>query len=148
MKKYLSFVFASFAFATGALASEVPVAEFVVDRQEEVRGFRYELNAELGRAWIQIKTWDSECAGSEDCSPEGEVRAKVTGLSLNAREEIVFEEKTVCARVVRKRFGPFKRMKIVATGACSIRSEAGERVVDDGFFRRVEKTAKVFFVTQ
>jgi hypothetical protein len=132
--------------ASAFAASSVQVSEISSDGVD-VTGVTYGTNASLGRAWLNIETYDRSCSGGDGCDAASSFRVKVEGLSL-VNDQVVAADGTVCAAIVHHKFGPFKSTRVKATGLCGIRTEPGTRSTDDGYEIHTEKTVRIFFETK
>jgi hypothetical protein len=149
MKKLV--VMLSLAIATAVNAGEIKLKEF---SQFELWGNpsvgqEFQINEELGRAWVSIKVTisDPDGGGSTD-----EYRVKVPGLSYDKATSSInidFEGKiTECA--VQKTLGRsiFRRKEIVMTSSCKLEGRWRAVTYDDGF--EIKKTSKyeVFLIVE
>lgn len=95
------------------------------------------INQDLGRAWVNIVT--SHDWGEDEFEEDNFV--KVEGLSFNQdTQEVIYTDETlevVCATLITRGRGIFKRTKLVASGNCSLVDSVETRSIDDGF--RIKK---------
>ena len=133
--KYIATAFSLvFLSLTANASSDVLVYSQRLDRQHQ-SGMSYEVKRDLGRAWINLKFWQSPI--SEDDNNEWSEPAVVPGLSYSPESRsIVFKQDdgttVVCATLVRHKF-IFSWTSIDATGNCGVtRSEEVAKVIDDG----------------
>lgn len=95
----------------------------------------FEINAELGRAWVNIEIDSSP--NDPDSSPWDE-RIKVDGLFYDqTTKEIVYSDEKgdefVCAKTRTRGRGIFKNTRIVKTNTCTFKITKEVRSIDDGF---------------
>lgn len=140
----ISFLFLMSAHAQLARAQSTLLVEAPMDNATEINT-KFEVNRELGRAWIQIDFLD---LANEGPMLSKTIRKAVEGLSYDPSSKSVVHrigDKTiVCAEDAH-----FLWMKYLKpTGNCSIRVVTEERVVDDGFHTSKERVATVSLVPE
>lgn len=101
---------------------------------------RFDVNKDLGRAWIVLYT---DTSPSDPEFEPDEERIKIEGLSYKDGE-IVFEKdglEVVCASEVTSGLWIFKGTRMKETGLCFLEKEDKIVLVDDGFnIQEVEKS--------
>jgi len=106
----------------------------------------FEVNRELGRAWIRIEF--AESRNTEGPSPVKAVRKAVEGLSYDPNTKSVVRRTgagtIVCAEDVQ--FLWLKSLK--TTGNCPIRVFKEERIADDGFETSEQTIVRVEMLPQ
>jgi hypothetical protein len=111
----------------------------------------YRVNAELGRAYAQVRVRELNCGGGQDrICWSYQKDALVPGLSFDKNtEDIVFDNGssiTVCANTyIGGRI--FKKRIIKPTGNCKFTTKRDIEVVDDGMNVRRYRVVKVYFET-
>jgi hypothetical protein len=101
---------------------------------------QFEVNRELGRAWIRIDFWDE---GDEIPSVVRTERKAVEGLSYDpSTKRVVY--RTGAETIICAEDSQFLWMKsLTPTGNCPIRASTEERIVDDGFETSKQSMAEV-----
>ncbi len=141
----ISFVFLMSANAQLARAQSTLLVEAPIDDATEITT-KFDVNRELGRAWIQIDFLDA--TNDEGPTPTKTVRKAVEGLSYDPSIKGVVHrigDKTlVCAEDAQLLW--MKYLK--PTGNCSIRVVTEERVTDDGFETSTQRVATLSLVPE
>jgi hypothetical protein len=136
MKKNLMALCLGLVLSLPASAASVMIGQ--VDRSLSVTGLTYQVNAEMGRAWVYVNTHDANAIGGDGQDADGSSREMVPGLAYDAAKmQIVFAQdgaSVVCATVSQRRgFFGGSRLVIVPTGLCGFHVEASTVTRDDGF---------------
>jgi hypothetical protein len=121
-----------------AFAGEITVLDRTVTSYNYSRSFAqdFEINTELGRAWLNLKFSD----GNSDGPAYDEERIKIEGLSFNPTTSQIQLDvdgvQVICANVKIGRLST----RIRPTGKCSFKQKNYTVKVDDGFeVNEVEK---------
>ncbi len=116
-------------------------------------GADYGTSARFGRAWIVLHhTVQAPCPAADGvCDADRPVDVTVPGLAYDAAARTVVyradgREPVVCAATRRRAF-PFGE-SLQPTGACVVRLEDVDRLVDDGFGGRTERREEVHFAVR
>ncbi len=137
-----------FALMLTAAPAVVHASPFVVLEKEQVSetsliNASFEVNRELGRAWVEIQISDSGSSG--DDAIVGVIRKQIEGLSYDqAKNQVVYvngARSVVCA--VESGFLFQKSLK--PTGDCAISISSENRIRDDGFELSSQVVSKVLF---
>jgi hypothetical protein len=101
----------------------------------------FDINAELGRAWVNLEIDDSP---SDPDSDSYDKRVKVEGLSYDTKtKEIIYTSEdglvTVCAETRTRGRGIFRSTRIKNTQACFFEEGKVVSSYDDGFYVRTRK---------
>lgn len=103
-----------------------PVSEQILNESKQ-----FAINADLGRAWVEVALSTS----GSDVTENYQVR--VPGLRYDAaREAVVFQaqgQEVVCATVKPSGWWLFKGHRITPTGACQLSHRYVRTPVDNGF---------------
>jgi len=110
---------------------------------------RFEINADLGRAWLEVEV--DSCGMDPDCDSD-EVRVKVEGLKFNTElkqiELTQNGETFVCADVRTRGRGIFRSTRLRETGNCTFNKVIEIKNVDDGFYIKRRKYQTIFLETK
>ncbi len=154
----------AFAFlaASAAQASSVQVdqvdavySDGAWDANVSLDGYKFEINPSLGRARLDI-TYTTDYSNTSDDGGfygPGEDDVLVKGLSFDtAKSQVVYTsdrgKTTACATVSisHNLFG--QKIKVENTGLCTLTTQAGDIVTDDGFQIHHRKVLNVFLNVQ
>lgn len=95
----------------------------------------FEINAELGRAWVNLEIDDSP---SDPDSMSEDLRVQVKGLTFDMNtQEVIFDDngaKVVCAKVITRGRGIFRNSRIYNTANCQFNQFVETKMVDDGYY--------------
>lgn len=151
MKKLaLSLCLLSFsaAYASESLVMEVPDSFW----QSESRA-KFEINKELGRAWVTLVTNENRGGSRRDRLEryERETRQTVPGLSYDAASRsIVFDHEGAlheCASVTPRGRFIFRYDKITPTN-CILKVKKAKKQYDDGYHIRKKDVIQVYLITK
>lgn len=147
MKKLaLSLCLLSFsaAHAAESLVMEVPDSFW----QSESKA-KFEINKELGRAWVTLVT--TENRGSRRDRFDRETKQTVPGLSYDAASRsIVFDHEGAlheCATVSTRGRSIFRYDKIIPTN-CTLKVKKAKKLIDDGYHMRKINVIQVHLITK
>lgn len=127
-----------------ALAQASPLVVLERERDSETSSItaNFEVNRELGRAWVEILIRDSGYSGSD--ALVGVIRKPIEGLSYDqATNQVVYVNggrSVICA----VDSGFFQKV-LRPTGDCPIVISSENRTRDDGFWVSMEVVSKVVF---
>jgi len=98
----------------------------------------FDINAELGRAWVNLEIDDSP---SDLDSSSWDERIKVDGLSYdNDTKEIIYTDENgdvaVCANTRTRGRGIFRNTRLLSTKTCKFKKGTKVKMVDDGYHIR------------
>src|SRR5262249_51035667 len=145
-KKSMVFVLMLFAAPVGAHASPLLVLEQEKASETSLISAKFEVNRELGRAWLEIQITDSGLIG-EDLLVEV-IRKPVEGLSYDqSTSQVVYSREghsVVCANEKESLFHKY----YAPTAECSIAISFEDRTFDDGFNQASRVVSKVVFDPQ
>jgi len=144
-KKSMMFVLTLFA-APVVHASPLVVLENEKASNTSVISAKFEVNRELGRAWVEIQITDSGLIGED--SLVGLIRQSVEGLSYDqGSNQVVYTHEgrsVVCANDKDLLFQHYLK----DTGECPIAISFENRTSDDGFNQTSRVVSKVVFDPQ
>lgn len=125
---------------SAARASENIVIEIPAPFWQTEARASFEINRDLGRAWVSIKTWDRSMARRD--RSYGKYREQVPGLSFDkATSAIVLDQDgaiTSCANVSSRGRSIFRYDHITPTN-CVLRVKKIMKEVDNGYrVRKIE----------
>jgi len=137
IKKILLCFVAVISVSGVARAAEIVVFEAPVDESQAVNA-KFDVDSELGRAWVDVENVDSEFQTSRTV-----VNRKVDGLSYDSEaKEVLYnvgDGAVVCAEA--RNFLGMTTLR--STGNCPLKVSYEKRTVDDGFRPSTETFAKV-----
>ena len=128
------------ATATPGLLLEVPIQSSATEVTSQ-----FEVNRELGRAWIRIDVWDG---GSEFPTIVKTERKAVEGLFYDLSTQRVIHRTGADTIVCAEDSKFLWTERLIPTGNCSIRVSTEERIADDGFETAKQRIARVFLVPE
>lgn len=112
--------------ALSMTVASIPIPESLVSTQKQFR-----INPELGRAWVEVSMSFTDNDVSES------YRYQVPGLSFDKNSRrVVFAQagkSVTCATLSPAGMGPFKRDRVVPTGACQLSYRKVRDIRDNGF---------------
>ncbi len=134
---------------TGAGAPvDLKVADDVRSGPGIFSGAGYGTSDRFGRAWLVLHyKVETTCPAADGlCEVDAPVAVSVPGLAYDAAaRQVTFErpgaDPVVCASTRRHWFGA----TLDPTGACTVRFEKVDRIVDDGFSGRRDRRDEVHF---
>jgi hypothetical protein len=110
---------------------------------------QFEINPEMERAWVALNLSKSI---AEDIYDSNEDKIKIPGMRFDTtRSQIIVTEEgreVVCANLIEKGRGIFRRQIIQTTGECVFENRVVTRQVDDGFYVRTKKYEQFVFITK
>lgn len=115
-----------------------------------VNSFAFGTNQVPSRAWVNLDVYRRSSWDIPEVDPYTVVRTWVPGLS-RVGDQILFtsgSRVTLCATVVHKRFLFVKYDRIEKTGRCEVKTDHGQRRVDDGFEVKSVPVLNVYFQVQ
>lgn len=130
--------------ALAATAAETkPIFKAPIASHEATKSKRFAINADLGRAWVEVEVW-------HDASETSEVhRVQVPGLSYDPETaQVVFvneRQSVVCANVRETGNFLFRQTRVEPTGDCELSRKYVKVPVDDGFGVDVVEHFEVHF---
>jgi len=117
-----------------------------MDRSATEITSQFEVNRELGRAWIRIDVWDD--TSNELPTIVKTERKAVEGLSYDPSTKRVIH-RTGADTIVCAEDSKFLWMeRLIPTGNCSIRVSTEERIADDGFETSKHSIARVWLIPE
>ena len=130
-----------------AHAAPVTVYEApITDRNQQVSA-AFDVNRELGRAWIDVQIQSEDVVGEEPPDQQIIMR-QVDGLSYDpVRKQVLYQTAggtTVCAEDASFLWTTYLK----STGQCQLTPRTEQRKMDDGFNIRERTVAKVVFEAQ
>lgn len=134
---------------SGVYASETLIMEVPGFFMRSESKAKFEVNKEMGRAWVTLVTTENQ--GARRDRYERETRGKVEGLSFDASSSaIVYEVDGAlheCAKVVTRGRSIFRYNKIIPTG-CQLRVKETRKPHDDGYHTTMRDVTQVFLITK
>lgn len=134
---------------SGVYASETLIMEVPGLFMRSVSKAKFEVNKEMGRAWVTLVTTENH--GRRSDRYERETRGKVEGLSFDASSStIVYDHEGAfheCAKVITRGRSIFRYNKIIPTG-CQLRVKETRKPHDDGYRTTMRDVTQVFLITK
>lgn len=135
---------------SGVYASETLIMEVPGFFMRSESNAKFEVNKEMGRAWVTLVTSERQGSRRED-RYDRETRGKVEGLSFDASSSaIVYDHEGAlheCAKVVTRGRSIFRYNKIIPTG-CQLRVKQTRKPHDDGYHTTMRDVTQVFLITK
>jgi len=128
---------------TTAAADTTPIFKVPIGAQEASKSKTFGINAELGRAWVEVNVYHDPTELNET------YRIPVPGLSYDKNSsQVVYDaegKNVVCAKVRETGSWIFKTQRIEPTGDCELTRKYVKVPVDDGFAVDVIEHFEVHF---
>lgn len=129
--------------ASSAMAESTAIYKTPVGLPEASKSQRFVIDADLGRAWVEIDTWQNTMETNQTH------RVSVPGLSYDkAKAQVVYQQdgQAIACADVRKGSGwIFKQTRIEPTGQCELTQKYVKVPIDDGFSVDVVEHFEVHF---
>jgi hypothetical protein len=114
----------------------------------------FQVNADLGRAWVYLEGWDN--SGDPDWDNSFDEKVKIEGLFFDQESQNIMykdaEVNTVCATTYTKTRRVFGRQYvtrfITPTGNCTFETKMSSELYDDGFNQFNVSYYNVFMVVK
>ena len=119
-----------------ASANEIIIQEIGNGMTNPLVSTSFEVNRELGRAWVAVSVGDGFREGDSS-----DFRILVPGLLYDAAQGQIRYEDTVCATVKTTKL--FKGLNIKPKKACVLGSRVIEKTIDTGFERVKEQRLQI-----